>query len=181
MNNIAVVYGSKYGTTKKYAQWIAKELNADIFESNKTKISMLEGYNTVVYGGGLYAGGVNGISLITKNFEKLKDKNLILFTCGLADTTNEENIIGIKGFIDKILTTEMKNKFTFFHLRGGIDYKNLTLIHKIMMSIMKRMISKKKPEELSDENKEMLATYGGVVDFTDRSSIIPLVNFVKSI
>ncbi|WP_366936885.1 flavodoxin domain-containing protein [uncultured Clostridium sp.] len=35
MNNTVVVYKSKYGSTKKYAEWIAEELSSDIIENNK--------------------------------------------------------------------------------------------------------------------------------------------------
>lgn len=70
----AVIYKSKYGSTKKYAQWIAEELGADLMETDKTKLSALQNYDVIVYGGGLYAGGVSGISLVTKNFSSIMDK-----------------------------------------------------------------------------------------------------------
>lgn len=31
MNKIVVVYKSKYGTSKRYAKWIAEETRADLF------------------------------------------------------------------------------------------------------------------------------------------------------
>lgn len=34
INNIIVIYKSKYGSTKRYAQWIAEETKADFFESS---------------------------------------------------------------------------------------------------------------------------------------------------
>ena len=49
MSNIVVVYKSKYGSTEKYAKWIAEALSADIFKSNKIKPDMLENYSTIVY------------------------------------------------------------------------------------------------------------------------------------
>ena len=32
MNKIAVVYKSRYGSTAKYAKWIAEELKADLYD-----------------------------------------------------------------------------------------------------------------------------------------------------
>jgi len=32
MKNIAVIYKSKYGSTKKYAEWLGEDLQADVFE-----------------------------------------------------------------------------------------------------------------------------------------------------
>ena len=35
-------------------------------------------YDTIIYGGGLYAEVINGVTLITKNNDKLKDKKILL-------------------------------------------------------------------------------------------------------
>ena len=71
--NAIVVYKTKYGSTKTYAEWIAEELSADIRDAKTVKADDLLKYDTIIYGGGLYAEGINGVSLITKNYEKLKD------------------------------------------------------------------------------------------------------------
>ena len=53
--NAIVVYKSKYGCTKTYAQWIAEELSCDICEQSEIKIDELKKYDIIIYGGGLYA------------------------------------------------------------------------------------------------------------------------------
>ena len=179
MNRTVVVYESKYGSTKKYAKWLSEELSCDLIEKKNTTIDKLLGYDTIIYGGGLYAGGVSGIKLITKNFDKISNKNLILFTCGLANTSDKENIAHIKDSLNKVLSTEMQDKIKVFHLRGGIDYKKLNFIHKIMMKMMYKMLCKKDPKTLKNDDKELIATYGSVVDFTDKSFIQPIVEYVK--
>lgn len=175
MNNIAVVYKSKYGSTKRYAQWIAEEVKADCFECSKIETKKLMEYDTIIYGGGLYASGIAGISIITKNFEVLKDKKIIVFTVGLASTDKKESFLPI---IEKNFSKEMQNNIKFFHLRGGMDYKKLGIIHKSMMGMMKIVISKKDPNELSDDDKGILATYGKKVDFTHKDMIKSLVSFL---
>lgn len=175
MSNIAVVYKSKYGSTKKYAQWIAEETNADLFENSKTDVRDLIQYDTIVYGGGLYASGIAGISLITKNYEVLKDKRIVVFTVGLASTDRKEVFYSI---IEKNFSQEMCDNIELFHLRGGIDYKKLGFIHRSMMAMLKTVISKKDPEELTDDDRELLATYGGKIDFTDKNSLKPLLVFL---
>ena len=52
-------------------------------------------------------------------------------------------------------------------------------MHKAMMGMLKVMISKKDPEELSDDDKGVLDTYGKKVDFTDKNTINPLLLFLK--
>ena len=72
MDNILVIYKSIYGSTKKYAKWIAEDLNCNVVEVKKVKIKDLENYKTIIYGGGLYASGISGVSFIKKNYNKLK-------------------------------------------------------------------------------------------------------------
>ncbi|MEM1485493.1 flavodoxin domain-containing protein [Oscillospiraceae bacterium PP1C4] len=176
MKNIAVIYRSRYGSTKKYAQWLSKQFECELFETAHIKAEDLLKYDTIVFGGGLYAGGINGIAVITKNFEQIKDKNLIVFTVGLA-STDDPTIF--KPIIDKNLTKEMQAHIAFFHLRGGIDYSKLGPVHKVMMGMLKKMVQNKK--ELSDEDSLMLSTYGGRIDFADEASTQPLVSYVREI
>ena len=35
MEKVIVVYKSKYGSTKKYAQWLAEDLSCDLVENKK--------------------------------------------------------------------------------------------------------------------------------------------------
>ena len=57
--NRVVIYGSFYGTTKKYAVELAKRLEVDAIEYNEVK--NINDYDSIIYLGGLYAGGVLGI------------------------------------------------------------------------------------------------------------------------
>ena len=178
MNKIAVTYKSKYGSTKKYAEWISQKLGADLFDSSKVSYDKLLEYDTIVYGGGLYAGGISGISLITKNFDKLKDKNLVIFTVGLSPT-EDPNLF--KPLIEKNLTEVMRQRIKVFNLRGGMDYKKLNLIHKPMMAMLMKIIGKKSPEELTTDEKAMLEVKNEKADFTDINTIEPLTSYVASL
>ncbi|WP_138204998.1 flavodoxin domain-containing protein [Haloimpatiens lingqiaonensis] len=174
-NKIVVIYKSKYGSSKKYAQWIAEEVKGDLFDASEIKVEMLKEYDTIVYGGGLYASGISGISLITKNFDIIKYKKIIVYTVGLASTDKKEVFAPI---IEKNFPKEIIDNIKFFHFRGGIDYKKLSLVHKAMMAMLKKVVSKKPEDKLTDDDKELLATYGDKVDFTDRSAIVTLVNYI---
>jgi len=175
MGKTAVIYKSKYGHTKQYAEWIAESLEADLFEESEISSSELAGYSTIIFGGGLYASGINGISLITKNFDSIKDKKLIVYTVGLASPVDSSIY---KPIIEKNIPKEMRNSIRFFHLRGGIDYSELNIIHKGMMAMLKKMVEKKDEKEKTEEDRQMLETYGRKVDFTDKNSIIPIVDYV---
>ena len=91
MSKTLIVYSSPYGTTKKYAEWIAEELNGDIYLINNFNQNILNNYDTIIIGSGLYAGKIKGIDIIIKNYETIKTKKLLIFTCGLADYSKTEH------------------------------------------------------------------------------------------
>lgn len=172
-NKILVTYTSKYGSTRKYAEWIASALNADIYAAHSLDSKSLSKYDMVIYGGGLYAGGIGGVKLVTNN----PCKNLIVYTVGLANpkTTNYSEIL------NKNFTPDQLEKTKFFHLRGGIDYKRLGPIHKIMMAMMKNMTKRKPESEIDTEDKEFLSTYNSKVDFEEEKTIEPIIAYIKGL
>ncbi len=171
MESIAVIYKSPYGTTRQYAKWIAKALGAELFEASSIKPAQLSSYDVVVYGGGLYAGGIAGVGLVTKN----PCKSLIVFTVGLANPA----LTDYSAILNKNFSHGLLAKTKVFHLRGGIDYKRLGFVHKSMMAMMRKMIAGK--SDKGEEDQLFLETYGGKVDFTDRNTIEPLVAYVKEV
>lgn len=68
MKNTVILYQSKYGATKKYAEWLAGRLGCEILETKSTKFTDIEKYDVVILGGGIYASGIAGLSFIKKNF-----------------------------------------------------------------------------------------------------------------
>ncbi|MCL2363378.1 MAG: flavodoxin domain-containing protein [Defluviitaleaceae bacterium] len=173
MKKIAVIYKSKYGYTQRYAQWIAEALDAQLYEHTAIKPQQLEDYDVVVYGGGLYAGGINGAKLVTKN----PCKNLVMFTVGVAipaDTDYTE-------IVNNALTPAQQAQTKVFHLRGGISYSKLSFLHKMLMAAVKKSVEKKPEAERSTEDIGILETYGQDIDFNDRTSIMPLVEYVQNL
>jgi len=171
MDNVAVIYKSRYGTTKKYAGWISEGLGAKLLKAEDVKPEQLLSYDIVVYGGGLYAGGIDGVGLVTKN----RCKSLVVFTVGFTnpDTTDYSEILK-KNFKQDIL-----ERTKVFHLRGGIDYQQLGLMHGTMMALRKKMIEKKAESKLTDEDRLIIESYGRTIDFADKATIEPLVDYVR--
>ena len=67
-----VLYKSKYGATKKYAQMTAEEFGADLLEIDKWK-GAAEGYDWVVFCGAIYASGISGLKTLKKYRSRMKD------------------------------------------------------------------------------------------------------------
>lgn len=173
-----IIYGSKTGFVKKYAKWIAEALGADIYEVSKVNIDKLEDYDNVIYGGSLHAVGIIGVKFITKNFDKLKGKKLVVFASGAS--LPEEKVIN--DVLNNNFTPEQQEYIKFFYMRGGFDYSKLPIFDKLLMSLMKRNINNKvkQKKELSADEEGMLALFEKPSDFTEKKNIDELVAFVNS-
>ena len=82
-----IIYKSKTGFTKWYAEFIAKEVDGNLMDFKEVTAEIMSGYDVVVYGGGLYAGMINGYKKAKEMFEKSSANRFILFATG--GTPNE--------------------------------------------------------------------------------------------
>lgn len=171
-----VIYTSKTGFAKKYAEWISEELSADIFDISKVNINMMTAYDTVIYGGSLYASGINGVKHITQNLDELKDKKIIVFATGMSPF-REEMISEVR---DKNFTPEEQKHIQFFYLRGGFDYRKLKPFDKVLMTLLKWKIKLKNERNLTSDEIGMLASYNKPVDFTRKKNIDEIITYVNS-
>ena len=87
-----VVYRSHYGSTRRYAQWLAQALDADAAEERQADARLVQNYECVIFGGGLYAGSIAGAARMAKLYGALQGKRLAMFTVGLSDPSDPENV-----------------------------------------------------------------------------------------
>ena len=166
-----IVYGSQYGSTKRYAERLADITGIEIIDYKDAK--NINDYDKIIYLGALYAGGVTGLK---KTVSKMSSsQELMIATVGLADPTDSENVKSIRNSIKSQIPSEFYDESKIFHLRGAIDYSQLGLKHKVMMSLLHSKVSKMPKSELNAEAKAMLETYGKQVDFVDFSALDKII------
>ncbi len=175
MAKTAVVFCSEYGSTKRYATYIAEKLQADLLSIEDAKD--VSSYDTIVYGGGIYAGALNGHEWLKKNQEALCNKKLIIFTCGISDPNNETNRENIQKGLEKCLSQELISHGKTFYFRGALAYQRLKLAHKGIMKILFHVLKHKK--DRSPEEEAMLQAQETPVDFVDTSQADALITFIK--
>ena len=174
MNSI-VVYKSKYGSTKNYAEWIAQELSCEAVNAKKVNADDLTKYDTIIYGGGLYAEVINGVSLITKNIDKFKNKKIIVYSTGITPLNYREYYD--KLVIEKNFKPEMLSKIKIYNFLGKMVLNELSFAHRTALKSLKKiMSSKENPTEMEKLLVELCDADG---DFTDRNAIDELLNYAK--
>ncbi len=172
-----VIYGSKYGSAKKYAQEVSEKTGFEL--KSYDEVNDINSFNTIIYIGSLYAGGVTGMQKTFKKLTKVKDKKIIIATVGIADPENKENTDHIKDGMKGQLSEEVFDHAKIFHLRGAIDYSKLSFKHSMMMKMLVKMVVAKLPEEKQNaETEAMLETYNKQVDFIDFETLKPLLECV---
>ena len=168
-----ILFGTTYGSSKIYAEELSKRTGIEV--RSYDEVSSINDYDTVIYIGSLYAGGVQGMK---KTFSKLNDvsnRKIIIVTVGLADPTDLENAKSIKSSIKNQLSDEVYKHATIFHLRGAIDYAKLGFKHKTMMSLLYNKAKNLPEEKKTAEVRAMIDTYNKEVSFIDYESLTPIV------
>lgn len=172
--NTIIIYGSNYGTSKRYAEELGRRMQVKVVSYKELRD--INEYTNVIYVGGLYAGGVCGMSKTLKKW-KTKDKNsLCIISVGLSNHRSQKNVDAIKSSIKIQLSDELYQMASIYHLRGGINYSELSGSHKIMMGLLYKK-SKSIPEEQRDEEtKDLIETYNQIVDFVNFDDLNEIVS-----
>ena len=170
MGKTIIIYGSQYGSTKRYAKQLAEKTG--IAAVDYCDIKNIGEYDRIIYMGALYAGGVLGLK---KTVGKMSpSQELVVVTVGLADPTDAANIASIRNNIKTQIPTGFYDESHIFHLRGAIDYSQLGLKHRMMMSLLHSKVAKLPENRQNAETRALLATYGKQVDFVDFNSLEPI-------
>ena len=176
MNKTIVIYKTKYGSTKSYGEWIAEDLGCCAVNAKDVKINDLLQYDTIIYGGGLYAEIINGVSLITKNFDKLSDKKVIIYTTGITP-------LDVRAYYDgEVLEKNFKNgvheNVKIFNFLGKMKMEELTLVHRAALKSLKKIMSAK--ENPSDMIKLLIELCDADGDFSDKNQIKELCEYARN-
>lgn len=171
-----IIYGSCYGTAKLYAEALSEKTG--IKAVSYDRISGLDRYETIVYVGGLYAGGVRGMAKTVKKIPADTCRRFIVVTVGLADPEDEKNVRNIRASAGKQIPGGLRARTEFYHLRGGIDYGKLNLVHRTMMKLLYEQVKKQPVEQQDAETRAMIETYGKKADFIDLDRLDPIVKML---
>ncbi|MDY2680430.1 MAG: flavodoxin domain-containing protein [Lentihominibacter sp.] len=135
-----IIYKSKTGFTKKYAELIAAETGAEVQPVEKADIKSLAAHDVVVFGGRCCGGVVDGLDDFRKQAVKNGISNLMVFCTG-ATPAEMTDMIG-EMWKNNLSEEDMK-KIPHYYLESGICYEKMNFADKMMMKAFRHMMKKK--------------------------------------
>lgn len=169
-----VVYKSKTGFTKRYAEWIAKELACELVSVDQVSMKDLQSYQTIIYGGGVIAGQIGGLKKFKGGVIGNPNQKLIVFATGAApaealkvkDTVKEANF-----------TKEESVKIPYFYFQGGINYETMKFGSRLLMKLFSAILRKKKNK--TPEEQGMAESISKSADYSNIKFIQPLISHIR--
>lgn len=153
--NTLILYKSKWGTTKLYAEWIHEAYPQSVITSiDNFDPKNLVDYDNIIIGSRTYVGRIQIGKFLVSNWNMLKDKNVYLFSVGMTHPDSKESKQSFE-----MLPKDIRDALAgYIKLPGKVDYNKLNILQK---SLAKRHQSKS--------------------DKIDRDLIQPVIDFLKRI
>ena len=170
-----ILYKSKYGATKRYAQWLSEETGFEIRENSKVRVSDVKEHDVLILGGGIYASGVAGLEFLKKNIDQLRDMKIIVF-CDGASPYEE------KAF-EEIRNHNMKGKLQdipFYYCRGAWDMEAMNLVDRNLCKMLRKAVAKKDPADYEVWEAALMAAGESKCDWTDKEYLRPIIEELNS-
>ena len=173
MNGV-ILYQSKYGATKRYADWLSEETMFPCIETRTADIHEIAKYDTIILGGGLYASGIAGLSFLKKNISKLTGKRIIVFCCGASPYDESA--------LQQIREHNLKDNLSdipLFYCRGAWDMDAMSFKDRTLCSLLRKAVAKKDPADYEIWEKALMAAGDHKCDWTDKKYIEPIIECIK--
>lgn len=169
-----ILYRSKYGAAKRYAEWLTELTGFDCAELPNVALNDVKEYETILLCGGIYASGVAGISFLKKNLEALKNQKIAVFCVG-ASPYDAKALDELKAFNTK----GKMNNIPFFYGRGFWNESKMSLKDRILCRALKKAVAKRDPSTYEPWMKALMSAGEGNCDWTDRKYLEPILDYLK--
>ena len=171
-----IIYTSKTGFTRKYAEWLAERMSADLLdlkEARKKKDEFFEPYDAIVYGGWAMAGNLVKSKWFLEKAPAWKKKRLAMFCVGGSPNDNPD----VETSLQKMLTDEQRKYIKAFYCQGGFNYEKMNGPSKLAMKMFVGALKKKK--DATEEEKTMAKMISSSYDISDIRFIDPIAEYLE--
>ena len=173
---IIVIYRSKTGFTQSYSDMIAKELQCKAVDIKKLTSAELKEYDTVIFGGRLSAGKIDGLKKAKELCKDSNVKNFVIFTTG---ATPNAAVDVVERAWEANLTKEELASLPHFYMQSGLCYEKMSGFDRLIMKMFAYMVNRKKVKDATEAELEHVIQSS--FDISSKEFIDPLVEYVKNI
>lgn len=174
MKKIVIIYTSKGGHSAKYANWLKKRIDADMYEEKNADAQLLSNYELIIFGSGVYHEKLTIAPFIKKNLNVVMLKKTILF----ASCWYEDDVFNRKALAVKNLPDELIGRTRMILVKGGIDHKKISPADKFNLIKEKMTIANRK-ETRTSQDIMVLSYINGYSDMSEESDLDTLVDYVN--
>lgn len=174
MKRTVLIYKSKTGFTKKYADWIAETVDCQVIPDDQMSIVDIQNYDCIIYGAGIRAGSIQGLKRFKKLTSNILDKKLIVYATGGAPFSEEI----YSAIVKTNFAYNEKNKYKCFYFQSGLNYGKMNIFERTVLRTYSKFLGMKKGKsEIEMETNEALSTS---YDQSNKEYITPMIDYLKS-
>lgn len=175
MNHSVVLYSSRYGAAKEYARMLSESLGCTAYNVKETPLDAAGQARQVILCGGIYAGGLSGVSWLRKNSRVLKDKKIVLFAVG-ASPWDEKAVRQIQERNLKGLPPDT----VLFYGRGAWDESAMSFTDRTLCRMLQKSVAKKDPETCEPWEKALLEASGRSCSWIDEKYLESVYRYLET-
>jgi len=182
MKKAIIVYCSKRGSTRQYAEWLAEDLSefceCELVPAEESKKINLYMYDLVIYGGWIRGSGIVEFDNFGKNLDDELLKKCMVFGVGIANPT-PENYMQVWSLNLGKLDPKNENKATLYIFDGAYDPAKVTGFDKMLMGVCKKVLMAGSKNLASDDAQMMKDRIENGVDLVKRENLKAIVKESK--
>lgn len=158
----AIIYTSKNGHTKRYAEMLGQITGKPAFSLDETPPSLPDG-SSVIYMGWIHANNIKGYKQAAKLFS-------ISIACGVGLCDTGTLIAEVRK------VTSIPDGVPLFTFQGGMDRSNLNGMDKLLISMLTKGLETKK--DRSEQDDRMLELLKKDTDYVSEDNLSELKDFL---
>ncbi len=175
-NRILIVYYSKTGFTKQYAEWIkdglSKKTSCDLVPYKGRRKIAFGDYDVILFGGGFHAGQINGLKWFKAQIGKMPEQRkqsgrIAVFATGAMPVGAPD----VEKSMRQNFTEQEWTQIKTFYLPGGLCYEKMGAGDKLMMSMFRAMLKEAKV----DSKMQQIVSHS--FDMTSKEAAAPVVEW----
>lgn len=176
MKKSIVIYTSKRGSTRQYAEWIAEDLGCEalpLTDVLKSDINLYE-YSCIIYGGWIRGSGIVDFDKFCSLLDDELLSRLLVFGVGFADET-AENYAQVWGYSIGKIDPKNDHRVIMYILGGRYDPSEVKGFDKFLMKTMRTVLLSGSTVDAKSQANMMRDRIDKGCDFVSRDNIKSLV------